>query len=131
LGNLMNFHSLAFRHELPHLAPRSSNYHRELVALLPLVLVITMALLPPPPGLAQYGCWHLSLFVTVIVGLIVEPVLVPAAAVDFLASSRTSPSSANRGPATRHHIRGDNLPVCLAVSVLVLLSLSDRMTHGS
>jgi len=81
----MNFHSLAFWHEQPDLflkTPRPSTNHRALAALLPLAIGITMALLPPPPGLAQYSWWYLSLFVTVIVGLIVEPV--PAAAVGLL-----------------------------------------------
>src|SRR5450631_3524808 len=81
----MNFHSLAFRHEQPHLfptTPRSSTNYRALAALLPLAVGLTMALLPPPPELAQYSWWYLSLFVTVIVGLIVEPV--PAAAVGLL-----------------------------------------------
>jgi len=81
----MNFHSLAFRAEQPHLSPTMSQpspRHLALAALLPLAIGITMALLPPPPGLAQYSWWYLSLFVTVIVGLIVEPV--PAAAVGFL-----------------------------------------------
>jgi L-tartrate/succinate antiporter len=81
----MNFHSLAFWHEQQHAfptRPRPSTNHRTLAALLPLAIGITMALLPPPAGLAQYSWWYLSLFVTVIVGLIVEPV--PAAAVGFL-----------------------------------------------
>jgi len=78
----MNFHSLAFRHEMPHLSmPRPSNDHRILAALLPFVLGITMALMPPPPELAQCSWWSLSLFVTVIVGLIMEPV--PVAAVGY------------------------------------------------
>jgi L-tartrate/succinate antiporter len=81
----MNFHSLAFRAEQPHLSPTTSQpspRHLALAALVPLAIGIAMALLPPPPGLAQYSWWYLSLFVTVIVGLIVEPV--PAAAVGFL-----------------------------------------------
>ena len=81
----MNFHSLAFRHERPHsfpTTPRPSTNYRALAALLPLAVGLTMALLPPPPELAQYSWWYLSLFVTVIVGLIVEPV--PAAAVGLL-----------------------------------------------
>ncbi len=81
----MNFHSLAFRSEQPHLfptTPKPSANYRALAALLPLAVGLSMALLPPPPGLAQYSWWYLSLFVTVIVGLIVEPV--PAAAVGLL-----------------------------------------------
>jgi L-tartrate/succinate antiporter len=81
----MNFHSLAFWHEQQDAfptRPRPSTNHRTLAALLPLAIGITMALLPAPPGLAQYSWWYLSLFVTVIVGLIVEPI--PAAAVGFL-----------------------------------------------
>jgi L-tartrate/succinate antiporter len=81
----MNFHSLAFRHEQPHLfpaAPRPSINRRALAALLPLAIGLAMAMLPPPAGLERYSWWYLSLFVTVIVGLIVEPV--PAAAVGFL-----------------------------------------------
>ncbi|MBC7576240.1 MAG: DASS family sodium-coupled anion symporter [Tardiphaga sp.] len=81
----MNFHSPAFWHERPHLfasMPRPSVSRRALMAALPLAIGLIMALLPPPPGLAQYSWWYLSLFVTVIVGLIVEPV--PAAAVGFL-----------------------------------------------
>ncbi len=70
----MNFHSLAFWHEQQHAfptRPRPSTNHRTLTALLPLAIGITMALLPPPAGLAQYSWWYLSLFVTVIAGLIV------------------------------------------------------------
>ena len=81
----MNFHSLAFWHEQQHAfptRPRPSPNHRTLAALLPLAIGITIALLPSPPGLPQYSWWYLSLFVTVIIGLIVEPV--PAAAVGFL-----------------------------------------------
>ena len=81
----MSLHSLAFRHEQPHLfpaTPRPSINRRVLAALLPLLIVITIALLPPSPGLAQHSWWYLSLFVTVIVGITVEPV--PAAAVGFL-----------------------------------------------
>jgi L-tartrate/succinate antiporter len=81
----MNFHSPAFWHERPHLfasMPRPSVSRRAPMAALPLAIGLIMALLPPPPGLAQYSWWYLSLFVTVIVGLIVEPV--PAAAVGFL-----------------------------------------------
>ncbi len=81
----MNFHSLAFWHEQQHAfptRPRPSTNHRTLTALLPLVIGISMVMMAPPPGLAQYSWWYLSLFVTVIVGLIVEPV--PAAAVGFL-----------------------------------------------
>ena len=59
----MNFHSLAFRHEQPHLFPATlppSTNHRALAALLPLAIGLTMA----PPGLARYSWWYLSLFVT-------------------------------------------------------------------
>jgi L-tartrate/succinate antiporter len=81
----MNFHSLAFMHDHPDAPPRAARPpvdRRLLMALIPLAVGLIMAVLPPPPGLAQYSWWYLSLFVTVIVGLIVEPV--PAAAVGFL-----------------------------------------------
>jgi L-tartrate/succinate antiporter len=81
----MNFHSLAFRHEHPSLAVTPAGkpaLRRALFALLPLAIGLVIALIPPPPGLAQYSWWYLALFVTVIVGLIVEPV--PAAAVGLL-----------------------------------------------
>jgi L-tartrate/succinate antiporter len=81
----MNFHSLAFWHEQSPLAVvtegKPTNWHR-LTALLPLAVGLIMAVLPAPPGLAQYSWWYLSVFVAVIVGLIVEPV--PAAAVGLL-----------------------------------------------
>ena len=81
----MNFHSLAFAREhappAPVVAPRAAN-GRTLAAILPLAIGLVMVLLPPPPGLPQHAWWYLALFVTVIVGLIVEPV--PAAAVGLL-----------------------------------------------
>ncbi len=81
----MNFHSLAFMLDHPDAPPRAARppvNRRLMMALVPLAIGLIMAVLPPPPGLAQYSWWYLSLFVTVIVGLIVEPV--PAAAVGFL-----------------------------------------------
>lgn len=85
MGPTMNFHSFAFSHEPQHVsvgAARPPASHRWISAVLPLAIGLAMALSPPPLGLAQYSWWYLSLFVTVIVGLIVEPV--PAAAVGFL-----------------------------------------------
>ena len=44
----MNFHSLAFRHEQPHLFPMPSRpqaNHRALAAVLPLAIGLTMAAL--------------------------------------------------------------------------------------
>jgi L-tartrate/succinate antiporter len=55
---------------------------RLMAALAPLAVGLILALLPPPPGLQQHSWWYLALFVTVIVGLITEPV--PAAAVGLL-----------------------------------------------
>jgi L-tartrate/succinate antiporter len=81
----MNFHSLAFaREHAPSVAvaARRGTSGRALSAILPLAIGLVMVLLPPPPGLPQYAWWYLALFVSVIVGLIVEPV--PAAAVGLL-----------------------------------------------
>lgn len=84
----MNFHSAAFVSEhsrqtasdgasfSPHLD------RRVMAAIIPLAVGAAMALMPPPAGLAQYSWWYLALFVTVIIGLITEPI--PAAAVGFL-----------------------------------------------
>jgi L-tartrate/succinate antiporter len=85
LGATMNLDFTAFGHERPHSVstmPRPSASQRAMTALLPLAIGLAMVLLPPPAGLAQYSWWYLSLFVTVIAGLIVEPI--PAAAVGFL-----------------------------------------------
>lgn len=80
----MNFHSAAFRHQHPAFLghPLPSLSRRAWSAIIPLAIGATLALLPTPPGLAQHGWWFLSLFVTVIVGLILEPI--PAAAIGFL-----------------------------------------------
>lgn len=80
----MNFHSLAFEHKWPHLASRPPRpVHRHLAAaVVPLAVGLVLALLPAPPGLAQHAWWYLALFVTVIIGLITEPI--PAAAVGLV-----------------------------------------------
>ncbi len=82
----MNFHSLAYWHDRRH---QDAHTHRHLPAgfpklssFLPFVLGGAMALLPPPPGLAQYSWYYVALFVTVIGCLISEPI--PAAAVGFV-----------------------------------------------
>jgi L-tartrate/succinate antiporter len=61
--------------------PRPVRRHL-LAALAPLAVGLVLALLPAPPGLQQYSWWYLALFVTVIVGLITEPV--PAASIGLL-----------------------------------------------
>ncbi|ACK50673.1 anion transporter [Methylocella silvestris BL2] len=80
----MNFHSKAFLREHPQssVASASPLSRHTLMAALPLAIGLIMILLPAPPGLPLYSWRYLALFVTVIVGLIVEPV--PAAAVGFL-----------------------------------------------
>lgn len=81
----MNFHSLAFTHHERARASAGGTPHpprRVLASVLPLAIGIVLALLPAPLGLAQYAWWYLALFVTVIAGLIFEPM--PAAAVGFL-----------------------------------------------
>jgi hypothetical protein len=81
----MNFHSAAFLSEHPRSAGAAAHpkiNRRVVAAMTPLVIGLAMAVLPPPAGLPQYSWWYLALFVTVIVGLITEPV--PAAAVGFL-----------------------------------------------
>lgn len=81
----MNFHSAAFllEHSRRHGVDLRPHVNRRVVAaLLPLAVGIIMALLPPPAGLPQFSWWYLSLFVTVIIGLITEPI--PAAAIGFL-----------------------------------------------
>lgn len=80
----MNFHSLAFEHKWPHLAsrPRRPVHHHLVAAVVPLAVGLLLALLPAPPGLAQHAWWYLALFVTVIIGLITEPI--PAAAVGLI-----------------------------------------------
>lgn len=81
----MNFHSLAFWHDdlggASVRPPRPAHRHI-MAAAIPLGAGAILALLPPPSGLPQYSWWYLSLFVTVIIGLITEPV--PAAAVGLL-----------------------------------------------
>jgi L-tartrate/succinate antiporter len=81
----MNFHSAAFllehsRREGGNVRPHINR--RLVAALVPLAVGTVMALVPPPAGLPQYSWWYLSLFVTVIIGLITEPI--PAAAIGFL-----------------------------------------------
>jgi len=81
----MNFHSAAFLLEHSRREGRSvrSHLNRHLVAALaPLAVGTVMALVPPPAGLPQYSWWYLSLFVSIIIGLITEPI--PAAAIGFL-----------------------------------------------
>ncbi|UFZ03199.1 anion permease [Bradyrhizobium ontarionense] len=81
----MNFHSAAFLLEHSRReggAVRPHINRRLLAALAPLAVGTVMALVPPPAGLPQYSWWYLSLFVTVIIGLITEPI--PAAAIGFL-----------------------------------------------
>jgi L-tartrate/succinate antiporter len=80
----MNFHSLAFAHKWPHLAARPSRpaRHHLIAAGVPLAVGLILALLPAPPGLAQHAWWYLALFVTVIIGLITEPI--PAAAIGLV-----------------------------------------------
>lgn len=79
----MNFHSAAFSSERQHLGDAPPKLNRRVVAaIVPLAVGLIMALLPPPAGLPQYSWWYLSLFITVIVGLITEPI--PAAAIGFL-----------------------------------------------
>jgi L-tartrate/succinate antiporter len=81
----MNFHSAAFVHEHSRRdggAVRPHINRRVVAALVPLIVGIVMAALPPPPGLPHYSWWYLSLFVAVIIGLITEPI--PAAAIGFL-----------------------------------------------
>jgi len=55
---------------------------RILLALLPLLAAVVIALLPPPAGLPQHGWYYLAIFVAVIIGLITEPI--PAAAVGLV-----------------------------------------------
>jgi L-tartrate/succinate antiporter len=82
----MNFHSAAFLSErLHHDGAGAGHPHfnrRVVAAIAPLAVGLAMALMPPPADLPQYSWWYLSLFITVIVGLITEPI--PAAAVGFL-----------------------------------------------
>jgi L-tartrate/succinate antiporter len=78
----MNFHSLAFWHEHPIHEAKGAPQIRVLPAVVPLAVGIGMALIAPPEGLPRFAWWYLALFVTVILGLILEPV--PAAAVGFL-----------------------------------------------
>ncbi len=77
-----------------HLAPVSAkpqpahrpiwqpNWHsiwHKAILLLPLLIGAAIALTPPPAGLPQYAWYYFAIFVTVIAGLVVEPI--PAAAV--------------------------------------------------
>ena len=78
----MNFHSPAFWHEHPQGAPTRAPNLRLAPAMAPLAIGVGLALMAPPAGLPQFAWYYLALFVTVIVGLILEPV--PAAAVGFL-----------------------------------------------
>jgi L-tartrate/succinate antiporter len=81
----MNFHSPAFFFDhtgRDGVGVRPPINHRVISAAAPLLVGAAMAVLPPPAGLPQYSWWYLSLFVTVIIGLITEPI--PAAAVGFL-----------------------------------------------
>jgi len=50
--------------------------------LLPLIVLLAIAALPAPAGLAQHSWYYVAFFAAVIVGLIVEPI--PAAAVGFV-----------------------------------------------
>ena len=81
----MTFHSSASLHAPMHPPPGAKPHpvnHRYLAAILPLAIGLVMVLLPAPPRLPLHSWRFLALFVTVIVGLILEPV--PAAAVGFL-----------------------------------------------
>jgi L-tartrate/succinate antiporter len=78
----MNFHSLAFWHEHPLHADRGPPRIRLFAALAPLAIGVGLALMAPPAGLPQHAWYYLALFVTVIVGLILEPL--PAAAIGFI-----------------------------------------------
>ncbi|HTP31688.1 MAG TPA: SLC13 family permease, partial [Candidatus Acidoferrales bacterium] len=51
-------------------------------ALLPLIVTIVLAILPPPPGLASFAWLYFSIFAGVIVGLILEPL--PGAAIALI-----------------------------------------------
>ena len=51
-------------------------------ALLPLIVTIVLAILPPPPGLAHFAWLYFSIFAGVIVGLILEPL--PGAAIALI-----------------------------------------------
>ena len=66
----------------PHAWPRCSAgnpYGQAVIKLLPVIVGVVIALLPAPPGLAQYAWYYFAIFAAVITGCVVEPI--PSAAV--------------------------------------------------
>ena len=55
---------------------------RIVLAALPLVVGVVIALLPPPGGLPQYAWYYFAIFAAVIAGLVVEPI--PSAAIGLV-----------------------------------------------
>jgi len=57
-------------------------------ALAPLVVVVLIAFIPAPEGLAQHAWYYFAIFAGVIVGLMLEPI--PGAAIGLIAVTLVS-----------------------------------------
>lgn len=63
----------------------TSDYWRWII---PVLIAVALALIPPPPGLSQHAWWYFSVFAGVVAALVLEPV--PPAATGFIAIALTA-----------------------------------------